>query len=54
MLEIAPRFFNPDNIKEVSIKRDLMKIEQRMVQAAKSKKAEEKKSKKKKKRFVFS
>ncbi len=35
MLEIAPRFFNPENIKEVSIKRDLMKIEKRMIEAEK-------------------
>jgi len=67
MFEIAPKFFNPENIKDISIKRDLMKIERRMVEAEKKaknelevKNAKEKvlmvkdKKKKKKKRFVFS
>jgi hypothetical protein len=36
LFEIAPKFFNPENIKEVSIKRDLMKLEKRMIELEKN------------------
>ena len=64
LFEVAPHFFNPDNIKDVDTKRELMKIERELVERkkkeaeleAKLEKKREKKEKKekKKKRFVFS
>jgi len=32
LFEVAPHFFKPDNIKDVSIKRELMKIEKACIE----------------------
>ena len=53
LFEVAPQFFDPDNIKDVQTKRDLMKLEREVI-AKQAKKAKEKEKTTRKRRFNFS